>query len=203
MHRISSAVEFVAETHPADLIFMDIDLPGINGMEAARYLRAQDPVTPLVFVTNLARYAVRGYQVDAVDFIIKPVEYDDFAMRMRRILHALERAARRSVAVATREGVRVIDEEDIVYVEVLRHDLHYHLASSREPLRIRGSLSSAESELGAGFVRISASCLVNVGHVVSVDGPSLGMDDGSTLFFSRARRHDALAELTRFLGAGA
>ena len=72
---IGSAFEFLGSHQPCDLIFMDIDMPGITGMEAAQALRAHDEKTPLVFVTNLSQYAVKGYEVDALGFLVKPVSY--------------------------------------------------------------------------------------------------------------------------------
>ena len=59
----------------ADLIFMDIELPGINGIETSHQLRAADPVVALVFITNMEQYAINGYEVDALDFVIKPINY--------------------------------------------------------------------------------------------------------------------------------
>ncbi len=70
---------------------MDINLPNQNGLDAAAALRAFDKVTPLVFVTNLARFAVRGYEVDALDFIVKPLAYENFWFRMDRIIRRIER----------------------------------------------------------------------------------------------------------------
>ena len=63
----------------ADLIFMDIELPGINGIETSHQLRAADPVVALVFITNMEQYAINGYEVDALDFVIKPINYYRFS----------------------------------------------------------------------------------------------------------------------------
>ena len=125
---LPSAIEFVNGNHPADLIFMDIDLPGINGMEAAQILRGYDEQTPLVFVTNLAQYAIKGYQVDALDFMVKPVAYDDFSLRMDRAMRVVQRSANTTVAIPTPDGVRVVRLADILYVDIIKHDLHYHLS---------------------------------------------------------------------------
>ena len=91
-----------------DLIFMDIGLPGINGMEAAALLRTYDKRTPLIFVTNLAQYAVRGYEVDALDFVLKPVTYYNFRMRMDKALRVMRRSTGANVTITTRDGMRVV-----------------------------------------------------------------------------------------------
>lgn len=198
---LGSALEFINSRHAADLVLMDIDMPGINGMEAAEILRTYDEQTPLMFVTNLAQYAVRGYAVDALDFVVKPVEYYDFAMRMDRALRVMERNARSTLALPTENGVRVVACSDIVYADMRKHDVLYHLADSPEPLRERGSLKAAAERLaGQGFLRISSGCLINMAHVVRIGPASVAMSDGSELFYSRSQRRNALETLANYVG---
>lgn len=197
---LSSALEFINSRHVADLIFMDIDMPGINGMEAAEVLRGYDTETPLVFVTNLAQYAVRGYSVDAVDFVVKPVEYGDFSMRMDRAMRVVARNAERSLALPTADGVRVISQGDITYVDLVKHDLRYHLVDGTE-LRERGSLRAAEQRLDSqSFLRISSGCLVNMARVERIGRESVTMSDGAELFYSRSQRKRALETLANYVG---
>lgn len=204
---MSTAFEFVSNRPEADLIFMDIDLPGINGMEAAEALREDDRSTPLIFVTNLAQYAVRGYQVDALDFMVKPVRYGDFAMRMQRAMRVLERNARQTIAVSTTSGTRVIDVRDLAYVDLRGHDLHYHMGkevaatSAPSELQQRGSVREIEKRLPENeFIKVSQGCLANMAHVSEVRADSILMDDGVTLYFSRSRRRECLEKLTRYFG---
>ena len=198
---LGSALEFVNSRRTADLVRMDIDMPGINGMEAAEILRTYDQATPLIFVTNLAQYAVRGYSVDALDFVVKPVEYYDFAMRMDRAVRVMERNARRTIALPTESGVRVVPCSEIVYVDLVKHDVIYHLADGTEPLRERGSLRAAEERLtGQDFLRISSGCLINMGQVARIGSASVTMSDGTELFYSRSQRKRALEALANYVG---
>lgn len=90
---MDNAGVFIEQYRPDyDLIFLDIQMPGLNGMEAATALRKKDSSVLLVFVTNMAQYAVRGYDVNAAGFILKPVSYYDFLMRMRKCIGICRRA---------------------------------------------------------------------------------------------------------------
>lgn len=187
------------ETH-FDLIFLDIELPGINGMEAAEAMREHDPETPIIFVTNLAQYAVHGYAVDALDFVVKPVAYYDFKLRMDKAMRKLDRTSQRSLSIPTESGFRVVAVADIAYVDVANHDLAYHLANG-ETLTVRGTLSKIETELeGTTFVRISNNCLANMVHIREIKGTDIHMANGGTIYFSRSRKKPALETIARYLG---
>ena len=197
----TSALEFGEAGLACDLIFMDIDLPGIDGMEAATLLRSIDTVTPLIFVTNLAQYAVRGYEVSALDFMVKPVTYYDFALRMEKALRVIKRNANKNVVVSTRDRTCFIPYDDLLYIAVDNHELSYHTVDGGEPPTVRGSLGKVEQELSDGpFVRISNSFLVNMNHIRSFKGDEVRLDNGETLFFSRPNRRDAVARITAFFG---
>lgn len=199
----SSAVEFMSQKRAFDVILMDIDLPGVNGMEAATLLRTYDEETPLIFVTNLAQYAVKGYEVNALDFIVKPVGYQSFSVRLDKALRVLERKRGKTIAIYTRDTLRVLSTADIAYIEVTNHELIYHVVSAGEDERVqvRATLKSAEAELdSASFTRISNSCIINMSHVKRVAGDALYMKNGETLYFSRSRKKPAMEALAAFLG---
>ncbi|MBM6815496.1 response regulator transcription factor [Olsenella uli] len=198
---LPSALEFLEGTRPADVVFMDIGLPGVSGMEAAEVMRQTDELTPLIFVTDLAQYAVRGYQVDALDFMVKPVTYEDFALRMGRAMRVMDRNAGGTVSVATDEGLRVIAKKDVVYVEIFRHDLYWHVTGSAQPLHARGTLTRVAEELGAErFCRVTASHLINMGQLALIRPGSVVMSDGTEVVISRRRRREVLETLTRYMG---
>ena len=194
-----SAIDFEVSKKSFDLVFLDIQLPGINGMEVANLIRTYDEETPIIFVTNLAQYAVRGYEVDALDFIVKPVQYYDFRMRMDKALRHIRRNGSRKIIINTRDGMRVVPLADIVYVS--NHNLVYRLYGGQEPLSVYGTLAKFETDMEGGpFARISNSCMVNMNHIQAIHGGTLVMDDDATLYFSRSKKKTALATITSFLG---
>lgn len=200
-HRLAS--DFMTAGRRYDLILMDIDLPGMSGMEAATLLRTYDAETPLVFVTNLSQYALRGYEVDALDFVVKPVGYHALSLRMDKALRVLRRRQETNVMLETREAVRVVSSADISHVEVKGHNLFYHVrgAAGMEQVRVRGTMRSAEEQLrGRPFVRISNSCLANLAHIRLVRGDSLRMASGDELRLSRSRKTTAMETIAAYLG---
>ena len=95
----SDGAQLVEPYRPGfDIIFLDIEMPKLGGMPTAERIRRQDPDVVLVFVTNMAQYAIRGYEVDALDFVLKPVSYYQFSTKLER---ALQRIQRRSCWIPT------------------------------------------------------------------------------------------------------
>lgn len=193
----SNAVRFL-DTYKGepDLVFMDIDMPAINGMEAARHLREIDSSVALVFVTNLAKFAVNGYEVDALDFIVKPVEYKVFAIKMNRIMRFIRREAKVMTLVRTSDGVKAVRLSSILYVEVLGHYLYFH--TDEGILKARGSLCDIKKELeGASFALCNKSYLVNLARVKSLDKLTVVVGD-EEIQVSRLRRSEFLKALSEF-----
>lgn len=202
VRRLASAMGLDDATD-VDLLFMDIELPGTNGLDAAIELRQRNHSTVLIFVTNLAQYAVRGYAADALDFIVKPFSYGDFALRMDRVMHVLHRNAGRSITVVSRGETRIFSASDLVLVEVCGHNVEYLLASG-EKFQARSSLSAAEAELGGSpFLRVSSSCVINMGHVRGVRDAEVSLTGGATVWISRANKRRCLEEISRYLGGTA
>ncbi len=196
-----SAFDFIEFKQRWDLVFMDIGLPGISGMEAAQLLRKHDSETLLIFVTDLAQYAVKGYEVDALDFVVKPVNYQSLSMRLDRAFRILGQRSTENIYLATRYGARVFPAAALVYAEVRGHNLEYHLED--EVIVVRGTMSRLEAEMDAAhFIRISNSCLVNADRIRSIKGSIVRMTTGDELTISRTKKKGALEALSNYFGGG-
>jgi len=199
--RDSNAFGLADDKRPFDLVFLDIGLPGIDGLEGAATIRLRDSSVPIIFVTDLAQYAVRGYEVNALDFVVKPVTYGGIARRMERAMQVIEANTRRTISIPTVSGLRVVDLSQLAYVDIASHDLHYHLLGTDEVPRVRGTMAAAERNLAdAPFVRISSGCLANMALIRRVDGDSLVMEGGDVLWFSRGKKKAAMERIARYLG---
>lgn len=109
-----------------DIVFLDIEMPQMDGMTAAKLIRKRDSALAIVFITNIAQYAVQGYEVDAIDFMVKPVGYFNFARKLERALGYLRRRTQRTILLSSEDGVVRLSASDVWYVEKDRDHLVYH-----------------------------------------------------------------------------
>ena len=177
-----------------DLLFLDIRVPDMSGMEVAHRIREADQNVMIIFVTNLTQYAIEGYSVNAFDYILKPLAYNSFSSKLERALRMLSyRSSDITLDLRTRDGGRRVSADSITYIEISNHDIIVHVGA--EQIRQWGTLSKLEAQLReAHFVRCSSSYLVNLKYVHKVRGDQL-LVGGDTLSISRPRRKEFLLSL--------
>lgn len=196
--RYADGLSFLEDyTGSADIVFMDIEMPNLNGMDAARKLRQKDKNVVLVFVTNMAQYAIRGYEVEASDFLLKPLVYRTFAVKLGKLFRKCgERTAKR-IRLETRDGQFILDADEILYVESDKHYVVFRTADAE--YRMRQSLPETEELLsGASFARCGASFLVNLAHVTRVWRDTVYVGE-TELPMSRSRKKEFLDALTVYV----
>ena len=181
-----------------DIILMDIEMKFMDGMTAAEEIRKVDPEVVIIFITNMAQYAIRGYAVDALDYVLKPVSYFAFSQRLERAIGRMKRRARRYMTIAIRGGARKLDISRILYVESQGHNLVF--VTDGEEHTTTGTIREVEEKLESfGFFRCNKGCLVNLEHVDGVrDGCAIV--GGHALPISRGRKNEFLAALTDYVG---
>ena len=183
-----------------DVLFMDIQVPGMSGMETAKRIREKDGNVIIVFVTNLSQYAIKGYEVNAFDFILKPIDYNGFSMKLNRILTEYSHLHENYyVNIKNKEGVVRIPLEDLLYIEVVSHNIVFH--KSDEEITIRGVLKDYVDDLSKHyFCLCNKGYLVNLANVRKVDKIFAFMSDGTKLLISKGKRKEFLEELNKYLG---
>lgn len=179
-----------------DILMFDIDMPGINGMDTARKVRKMDEYVTVLFVTNMAQYAIEGYGINAVDYILKPVSYYEFSMKFHRAVAKAARGKEYAVMLETPEGMRRIRVNDIHYVEVMAHYIYVH--TKGRDFKVRGNMREWEEELKSyGFSRVHKSYLVNLAAVESIRGKDLTVG-GQTVQLSRSYRDEFMQDYMKF-----
>lgn len=179
-----------------DAVLMDIDMPLMNGMEAAGRLRKVDPYVPLVFITDLKQYALKGYEVEAMDFLVKPVNYTSFATMMERVVRRSTKKEEQ-LTLSTAEGTFNVNINDIYYIEMANHYVVYHIVSGE--VRFFGSLSDEEKRLPQDrFVRCNSGYIVNLAQVKKVQDGAVFVADTS-LPMSRNKKAAFMQSLLTFM----
>lgn len=181
-----------------DILIFDIDMPGTNGIDTARKIRETDQETVILFITNIAQYAINGYEVDAVDYMIKPVGYFDFSMKFQKAVRRAKQAKADHLLLQTMEGLIRLNLSDILYIEVNAHYLIYHTMGKQ--YRVRGSLKEYEAEMRARhFSRVQRSFLVNLNRIERINSRGVTVG-GQTFSIGRAYKDAFMNDYMQYFG---
>lgn len=195
-------LELVDNYRPVyDLILLDIEMPRLDGMAAAEEIRRLDGEVLILFVTNMAKYAIKGYEVDALGFMLKPVNYFSLALKLKKAQSCLRSRGQWNLMVPTEDGIKKVPASEVRYVEVLDHRLHLH--TEGRVYLMPGTLRDLEAELaGQHFVRCNKGYLVNLRHIELIKSGSVVMSGGDELLISRRKREEFLLAVTEYYGKG-
>lgn len=182
-----------------DLILMDIEMRFMDGMAAAEQIRKQDSRVIIIFITNMAQYAIRGYAVDALDYVLKPISYFAFSQRIRRAMGRMKKREEHYVAVNTKNGVYKIPASQLYWVESQGHRLTYHTKDAQYE-STTASIGKLEKELGsANFFRCNKCYLINLRFVTGIEKDDVLLGD-KNIPVSRAKKSDLKRRWWRIWG---
>ena len=181
-----------------DIILMDIQMKFVDGMTAAEEIRKVDSEVVIIFITNMTQYAIRGYEVDALDYVLKPVSYFVFSEKLKRAILKIKKRSRNYMMLNVKGGVMRIEVSDIYYVESAGHNLMYHTANG-DFLTVETMKSAEEQLTQFGFSRANKCYLINLEHVDGIQGKCAVVKD-THLQISRPRMNAFMQDLTKYWG---
>lgn len=165
-----------------DILFVDIEVPGMNGMKVSEQVRTFDMLIPIIITTNMAQYAVKGYEVDALGFIVKPLPYSMFAYYLTKALTKCERNKKLKensvLTITTSSGsMRQMYVDEIKYIVKEKNYIVYYL-NNGEQVRERGAMKDIITRFeNTPLKQCSSGCLVNLRFVKQKDGNEVHLSD--------------------------
>ena len=181
-----------------DLILMDIQMKKMNGMAAAAQIRNADSEVLIVFITNMVQYAIKGYSVNAMDYLLKPLNYFTFSECMKRVNFYLFQKQKNYLILNTNGGILKIDTKEIYYMESRGHYIEIHKMG--EVISVLETMKKMEQTLApSGFFRCNSGYLVNMAYVEKIDKYT-ALVNGEEIQISRPKKKAFMEALTDYLG---
>ena len=169
--------------NPFDLVFLDIEMPGIDGITLAKRLRAVSENVQIVFLTSHIEYALEGYEVNALRYLVKPVDMNKLSEVLKYIQDKKNNS--RQIMIKQEGEDIVIDISDVIYIESL--DKNVRIVTSKSEYITRYNISDYEEELkNSGFLRIHRGYLISLSKVKKIVKNDVVMDGDISLPVSRS-----------------
>ena len=172
-----------------DILFLDIQMDGMDGLETARKLRAGKFRGVLIFITVLKEMVFQSFEVQAYDYLVKPVDEKQFGKTMERLYASMQNASEDSLLVQKGYEGRIIREDEIVFCEVIDRKIYLNLVSG-EVVDYYERIENLETKLGSHFFRCHRSYLINLKHLKGYKNGTACMDNGKEVPVSRLRSRE-------------
>ena len=190
IHTFTSGEDLLKEQRPFDLILLDLVLPGMNGLEAAKRLSYSSRI---IIITSYREYAVDAFEVDAVHYLLKPVTEERLYQAMDRAVKRSEQADDRSLALVKSGNTHILPIRDILYCEVFDHRVCIHTAG--DDYEYSGTLDMLEKKLDGRFFRCHRSYLINMSCVAAQEKGTAVVSNGDRVLISRRKQSEFMQRL--------
>ncbi|MEG2290301.1 MAG: LytTR family DNA-binding domain-containing protein [Clostridium sp.] len=181
-----------------DIIFLDIVMPGKNGIDIAKKIRKNDNKTIIILVSSIGDFALEGYEVDALYYSIKPLTYEKVKHIMEKCEVKLKEQKGHIIFIKTVDGVHKIYQEDIIWGE--SRDKYIYIKANNEIMKCKTKLDDFLKALDFEYIRVHKSYFVNPNYIKEIQDSYLILDDGSELPISRAMKGNVRDKYIDFIG---
>lgn len=193
--------ELLASGKRFDIVFLDIQMDGMNGIEAARNLRERQEDTVLIFITGIKEYVFDALDLYAFHYLLKPVDEEKFA----GVLEKAEREAKKKkekkcLFIKTRN--LTLDQSDILYIESRAKKLEIHTTGEDNVIQIYASLDEMSKQLGEDFYRCHRAYIVNMAHITEYDNESITLTNGDQVHLTKKKYGEFVKAYMWFLQNG-
>ena len=198
LRTFSSGEELLSYDGQIDILFLDIQMKGMDGIETARKLRDSKFRGFLIFITVLKEMVFQSFEVQAYDYLVKPVEEKQFEKTMERLYTSMQNASEDSLLVQKGYEGRIIREEEIVFCEIIDRKIYLNLVSG-EVLDYYERIENLETKLGGRFFRCHRSYLINLKHLKGYKNGTVYMDSGREVPVSRLRSKELSGVVLQYM----
>lgn len=183
----STGEELLAEGKRFDIVFLDIQMDGINGIETARALKAQQEEIVLIFITCIKDYVFEAFDVAAFHYLVKPVEEKKFSEVFRRAAREASKRKKQEKLFVTMGNRKIaVNCKDIIYIESRSRKAEIHTVN--ENIEIYASMNELERQLGESFYRCHRGYLINMEQVAEYDTDGVIFSNGEKIYLAKKKR---------------
>ena len=181
--------ELLASGKRFDIVFLDIQMEGMNGIEAARNLREKNANlgvedTVLVFITGIKDYVFDAFDLYAFQYLLKPIDEGKFAEVLERaVREAAKKKERRVLFIKSRN--LTLDQSEILYIESRAKKVEIHTV--RQTIEIYAAMDELEGQLGENFYRCHRAYIVNMDFITEYDGESITLTNGDRVYLTKKK----------------
>lgn len=195
-----SGEELLSSGKQFDIVFLDIMMDGINGIDAAKSLRAENEDTVLIFITGAKEYVFDAFDVSAFHYLLKPIKEDKFKEvfeRARKEVHRRRKLAQRTLFVKTKRKGITLRVNDILYIESRAKKVEIH--TTAKSIELYSTMSELEGQLGDGFYRCHRGYIVNMAYIAEYSNDSITLSSGETVYMAKEKYNEFVKTYMRYL----
>ena len=205
VRQFSSGRDLINAIENFDIIFLDIQMAGLNGIDTAKLLRKRKNEAVLIFVTGVKDYVFDAFDVSAFHYLLKPIQEEKFTAVFERAVMEAEKKKRmdkrpEQLFIRRRNQSVRLDKAQILYVESRQRKVVIH--TLRDALEIYATMSHMEKELGAQFYRCHRGYLVNLSQITGYTGDTITLCGGEAIYLAKDKYNEFVKVYMRYLRDG-